>query len=152
VTKNTEIKNQALDLFKKASGGDAEALIFIVRFDEYMDDVTEFVCRGPYNPTVFLKLLARTNVLYSLSFYVKHAPFLQLHVNQVLMGLADGLDGQNSHEEWRRNWSEVSKLAFVELILAIATIKLGFNGARELSYALRHLAWASRTSLTKAAE
>jgi hypothetical protein len=104
------LANPKLDLLKKAAGNDPdEALRFLLRVDEWLTDVWQFTDHGPHSPTQFISLLARANTTLSLPFYVRNAPFLQLHVSQALMS---------------RSLSE--------LVIAVATLKLGFAEARKL--------------------
>lgn len=135
-------------LYREACGGDADALTFLNRFDEYFEAVVKFIETGNRSMRDFMELLAKTNTLYSLPFYARHALALQLPVLQALNGLADGLAWQTNGEDWKRQWGETARIGMVELTLAVATMQVGFSGARKLSAEVREMGWATRGTET----
>lgn len=100
------------ELFKKASGGNKEALRFLTAVYEHFDKMHTFIVEKRQNPHDFIALMAETNLVFSLPFYSKHAHELHVSVWRVVQGLG----------------KEVS----FSLVSDVAFITLGFEGARKM--------------------
>lgn len=131
-------------LFKRIAGDDRDAYAFLGSFDEYFESVTAFVASDNHNQLDFVALLARTNTVYSLPFFIRNGHFLHLPIQQAFNSLADGLAWRSHPEDWRRQWGEICSLAIVDVIMAVANLKLGFADAREISGKVKEIAWACR--------
>lgn len=115
-------------LFKQISDGDLAAYTFLCVFDEYFEDVMKLLAFGNKDQGALVQMLARTNTLYSLPFYVRNGHLLHLTIQQAFDSLAH----------------DYSPLCFAVVILAVANLKLGFEGARKLSPEIRQVAYASK--------
>lgn len=142
--RNIEIGKEVDNLFRKVANGEAEAYAFLCSFDEYFEDVTAFVVSDKKTATDFVALLARTNTVYSLPYFTRHGHFLHLPIQQAFNALADGLAWKESPDAWRKQWGKICSLAIVDVILAVAHLKLGFSDARKISPEVRELAWAGK--------
>lgn len=142
--KHLECGQSADALFKRVANGDIEAYSFLVCFDEYLEDVAAFVMSDKKNSPDFVALLARTNTVYSLPYFIRNGHFLHLPIQQAFNSLADGMAWRESPDEWSKQWGEICSLAIVEVILSVASLKLGFADTRKISAEAKELAWASR--------
>ena len=100
------------ELFERASGGNKEAIQFLSAAYEHFDKMHEFIKEGRKDNHEFIALMANTNKVFSLPFYVKHSSELHISVLRVVHLLA----------------SEVSE----SLVFDVALLTLGFAGARKL--------------------
>lgn len=131
-------------MFKRICGEDRDAYAFLVAFDQYFEDVTDFVTQEAHNQMDFVALLARTNTVYSSPFYVRNGHFLHLPIQLAFNSMADAMAWSNHPQDWRRQWGEICSLAIVGVVLSVANLKLGFAETREISGKVKELAWASR--------
>lgn len=100
------------ELFKLASGDDPDAMVFLTRLEQHMADVGHFVVSSSKDAHQFISLMARTNTVFSLPFYVRNAPHLHLPVLKALNLLPN---------------SDALPVA-----MDVAFLKLGFADARKL--------------------
>jgi hypothetical protein len=142
--KHIELGASADKLFIRIADKDVDAYAFLCSFDEYYEDVGKFVVAENKTPNDFVTLLARTNTVYSLPFFIRNGHFLHLPIQQAFNSLADAFAWREHPDEWRRNWGDICALGMVEIVLSVANLKLGFVEARKLSPEIRELAWAAR--------
>lgn len=126
--KHPELGTKTDLLFKRASGGDESAYAFLCVFDEYFEDVVGFIKKGPHREPEFVQLLARTNTVYSLPFYVRNGHFLWQPIQQAFASLRH----------------DPAPLCMARIAMAVANIKLGFVEAQKLDVELRETALAAR--------
>lgn len=100
------------ELFKLVSAGDQDAFVFLTRLDAHMAEIGQFITSGNKNPHDFIALMARTNTVFSLPFYVRNAPQLYVSVMRALN---------------TESGSEVTPVA-----VAAAYLKLGFAETRKI--------------------
>ena len=68
------------ELFKIASGGDAEAEAFLLLVNEYFRRVFGFAAAGTADPHAFISLMAQCNKVFSCAYYGRNADKLYLPV------------------------------------------------------------------------
>lgn len=100
------------ELFKTASGDNQEALRFLTAVYEHFDRMHKFIVEKRTNPHDFIDLMAETNQVFSMPFYVKNASQLHVSVWRVVQGLG----------------KEVS----FSLVSDVAFLTLGIEGARKM--------------------
>ena len=100
------------DLFKLVSAGDQDAFVFLTRLDAHMAEIGQFLVSENKNPHDFIALMARTNTVFSLPFYVRYAP--QLYVS--VMSALDFPSGPT----------------IAPVMDAVSFLRLGFAGNRKL--------------------
>lgn len=100
-------------LYSKACNGDAEAMLFLFQFENYVESIRAFLTSGSNDPQQFIQLMAKSNFVFSCPWYVKHAGVLYL-VCQRAIGLILGGEPMN------------------EIVIGVATLRLGFKEAQEL--------------------
>lgn len=145
MTRHPELGTSVDLLFKRICGDDRDAYAFLVAFDQYFEDVTEFVTQENHNQMDFVALLARTNTLYSLPFFILNGHFLHLPIQQAFNSLADGLAWRDHPEQWRYQWGQICSMSIVEVVLAVSNLTLGFVETRKISPRVRELAVATRS-------
>ena len=137
-----ETKAEVEKLFAAASGGDRDAYNFLLAFDLYVEEI-EALLQAPSNHTEFIRLLAKTSSIYTLPFYVRNAPMLQLTITEALQGMLESQTVKGG-EPWLVQWAEYSGAAMARVVMAVAMVKIGFEKASELRQTVRELAWATR--------
>lgn len=140
---NIETGGKIDELFRKASGGDIAAYSWLCEMDVYIEKIQEFLDSRSNDPHQLIALFAATNLIYSMPFYSGNAQALRVSVIALLHEISDSIAWANHHETWKKRWSENSKLSFTSIVVAVATMKIGFVAAREISVRLKELAWAS---------
>lgn len=99
-------------LFDRASGGNQDAYRFLCAAYEHFWAMHNFIKEKKQDPHEFIALMAKTNQVFSLPFYAKHADELHVSVERVIVGL--------------------DKDVSFGLVTDVAFITLGFDGARKL--------------------
>lgn len=140
---NPTIKNDVLDLYRKASAGNREAYEFLIAFDKYFEHVHS-ISINPSTANGLIDLFAQTNLVYSLPFYARHGSELRLVIEKVFGGLADSVALKGGSEEWQRAWGATSDLGLSDVVVAVAAIAGGYSNSRSLSLRVKELLWASR--------
>jgi hypothetical protein len=123
ITMHPETKQALAKLYQRAANGDGNAYAFLQSFDQYFRDITAFAENPSKQSSDFIQLLARTNTVYSLPFYAANAGFLYLTVQRAIETFADGLKWRDHAETWKAQWSEQSRFALSQVVLAVATLR-----------------------------
>lgn len=119
------------EIYQTAANGDADALAFLLNFEDYLRAVEEFITvesgsqPSPNTNRSFLHLLAKTNFVYSMPYYQRNSMFLYVTVQSILNGIASASDARWSYRAMMR-----------DMVFAVANLKLGFLKARELGIAV----------------
>jgi hypothetical protein len=124
---HTECGQHVKALYSQICGKDTEALAFLCQLDKCFEDFKAFTLGDAHDPQRLIGLMATVNMVFSLPFYVKNAPFLYLVVQRGLGVLTTGCP-------------------MAEIAIGISTLKSGFETSRELLPKLRELCAACETA------
>ena len=143
ILSHPETERAINQLLIEASGNDKSAYQFICEFSIYLDQVNDALSGRKASNHNLIALFAATNILYSLPFYTRNAQSLQLPVLALFNELGDALKWRNSPEGWKRQWSDISEMSMINIVIAVANLTVGFTKSQEISISLKELVWAS---------
>ena len=126
-------------IYELAAGKNFDALNFLNAFDLYFEEIERFVSSPRQDESGFIKILAQTNIIYSMPFYVSNAHLLQVPVVQLFNELADSIAFKTSTEQWKRSMSQFCGIGLSNVVISIALICGGFELCRQISPQVKEL-------------
>ena len=105
-----ESRNKRLELLKAVCANDAHALTFLVQAHIYFLTLRKFLVEHSKDPHGYISLMAQTDTVFSLPYFVRHADTLKLVVLRALTD-ADPM---------------------LPIVESVAILQLGYDGARKL--------------------
>lgn len=129
------------DIYKLSANGNAEALNFLMAWNEYSHRIDDLLDNPEKDYNFFLSILAYANVLYSCPFYQKHVQKLQPMVRQVTSRYADSVRMEKSDKPWEKQWADTLRFCGNDMVEAIAEITGGYELLRKVSTLLKECSW-----------
>jgi len=115
------------------SRGDPLAASFIEAFGRYQRLVDDIIDNGTWDKESLGRALMMACLFYSHPFYQANITMLQMPMLLATNWYADSVDWEKQPELWKRQWADLLRHSGNDVIMAVALIKGGWQGARELS-------------------